>query len=193
MRQQKKINDYCWGKNSEQSLVFGCKIPRHFYVVKGCGESDISHHTGSFHRALKDAGIERHNIITYSSVLPQEAEQVAKPNYYHHGSVMETIMARMDVEKGERATAGLIYGWFYDRTRGEKRDGYVCEYMGKDSVKDAKGRLECMIQELLEVDPLSQRYDFKSKIVTKSFIPKKKYGTALAAICFMDYIYPLVK
>src|SRR3989338_6402732 len=117
----------------QKSLTIGNRIPKDFFVTSGTGESDITIHAGSYHLALKDAGIEKCNIITYSSILPAIAQKVEKPGNLVHGSVMETIMATADSKKGKRATAGIIFGWLYNKITGEKYGGIVCEYHGSNS------------------------------------------------------------
>ena len=57
-------------------LVIGTRIPKDYFVTSGAGESDITIHAGSYHLALKDAGIERCNIMTYSSILPSIANRI---------------------------------------------------------------------------------------------------------------------
>ena len=47
-----------------QSLTIGTRIPKDYFVTSGVGECDITVHAGSFHLALRDAGIERYNIMT---------------------------------------------------------------------------------------------------------------------------------
>ena len=82
-------------QKQEISLVIGNRIPRRFFWTSGIGESDITIHAGSYHLALKEAGIERYNIMVYSSILPSIAEESVRPKDSEivYGSVMETIMA----------------------------------------------------------------------------------------------------
>lgn len=90
----------------EGHYLVGNRIPRDYFVTSGIGESDITIHAGSYHLALKNAGIEMCNIITYSSILPGIAREIEKPRGLTHGSVMESIMAVSTAEKGGRATWG---------------------------------------------------------------------------------------
>ena len=82
------------------------RIPKDYFVAKGKGQSDITVHAGSFHLALKDAGIEAYNIMTYSSILPGIAQEIAKPETLPHGCVMAgvRIQRRFDCE-GSRGPA----------------------------------------------------------------------------------------
>jgi len=181
----------------KKTVIIGNKVPKEFFITTGTGESDITVHAGSYHLALNKAGIERCNIMTYSSILPRIAKQVKKDqktiDSLVHGSVMDTIMACATSERGERATVGIIFGWLYDKKTGEKYGGLVCEYNGHDSVKDAKMSLEASLNELY-TNGYSMRFELrKGKLTTQTFIPQKKYGTALVALCFMNYEVPVLE
>jgi arginine decarboxylase len=181
-------------KNQQRSLLIGNRIPKSFFLTSGVGESDIAVHAGSYHLALKDAGIERCNIITYSSILPSIATELEKPteNELIHGSVIETIMACANSAQGETVTAGLIIGWLYDKETNEKYGGLVCEYHGNDDEEKAIETLQMSLNELF-TNGFSKKFKLSgTKIITKSFTPTKKFGTALVALCFTDYAYPIL-
>ncbi|MEM3412083.1 MAG: pyruvoyl-dependent arginine decarboxylase [archaeon] len=178
---------------SMEQLIFGPRIPFHFFLTSGVGESDVTIHAGSYHLALKEAGVERCNIITYSSILPSIAIEVEKPEPESliHGSVLETIMACSNAKQGERATAGLILGWLYDKISGEKYGGLVCEYSGNGDEAEAVSTLQKSLEEICG-NGFSERYELRDvKYYIRSFIPQKKFGTAIVAICFLDYVFPM--
>lgn len=172
------------------NLLIGCRIPKDFFITQGTGESDITVHAGSYHLALKKAGIERCNIMTYSSILPSIANEIKKPKKMIYGSVMETIMAVANADKGQRATAGIIFGWLYDKRTGEKYGGLVCEYNGNLTENKARSQLKESLNELYN-NGFSRKYSMKkTTLISKSFVPKKNFGTALVALCFTNYIFP---
>lgn len=176
----------------KQEVLVGNRIPKDYFVTKGIGESDITVHAGSYHLALKDAGIEMCNIMCYSSILPAIATEIPKPEKLTHGSVMETIMAAANSEKGVRATAGIIHGILYHKITGEKYGGLVCEYNGHLSEEQSTEQLQASLKELY-YNGYSEDYDLKNiKLVSESLIPRKKYGTALVALCFTNYLVPIV-
>ncbi|MBU0615864.1 MAG: pyruvoyl-dependent arginine decarboxylase [Nanoarchaeota archaeon] len=176
--------------NSGEVLI-GCRIPKDFFITKGSGESDITIHAGSYHLALKAAGIEMCNIMTYSSILPKIANEVKRPLKIMHGSVMETIMAVSNCKKGERATVGIIFGWLYDKKTDEKYGGLVCEYNGNLTEKEAGEQLHQSLNELY-TNGFSDDYEIKDiNLNMESFVPKKEFGTALVALCFTNYVVPL--
>ncbi len=174
-------------------VVVGTRVPRDYFVTKGTGESNITIHAGSYHLALKSAGIEMCNIMTYSSILPGIAKEVTRPGVLTHGAVVESIMAVAHAAKGKRATAGIIYGWLYDKKTKKKFGGLVCEHNGSYSEKVVEEKLRQSLQELY-TNGFSEQYDLREITLTKqSFVPKKKYGTALVALCFTNYVFPILE
>lgn len=180
------------GSQNPEGLVIGNRVPKDYFVTKGTGQSDIAIHAGSYHLALKQAGIEMANIITYSSILPKIAKIVDRPAHIEHGAVMETIMSVCDTEKGQRATAGIIYGWLYDKVTGEKYGGLVCEHQGNQSKEMLQMSLSDSLEELY-VNGFDDRFELRDiTTLLESFVPEKKYGTALVALCFTSYHYPVL-
>jgi arginine decarboxylase len=176
-----------------KKILLGCRIPRDFFVTSGKGESDITIHAGSFHLALREAGIERYNIINYSSILPSIANRIEQPSEQVHGAVLESIMACTNAKRGEKATASIIFGWLFDRVTGERHGGLVCEYNGHDSKEKAESSLKKSIMELY-TNGFSEGFDLKNvEIHTESFKPRKKFGTALVSICFVNHEYPVLE
>jgi len=175
-----------------EHLIIGNRIPYEFFISKGTGESDITVHAGSFHLAMKEAGIERFNCIPYTSILPAIAREVSRPKDYVHGSVAEYIVAISNVRKGERATAGIIYGWLYDKGTKKKHGGLVCEYGGNDSEREAQDSLRRSLEEIY-TSGFSEQYELQEpRVITKTFLPQKKFGTALVALTFTSYQYPIL-
>lgn len=174
-------------------VVIGCRVPRKFFVTHGKGESDITVHAGSYHLALKEAGIEMCNIMQYSSILPYCAELVEKPETLIHGSVLETISAVCHAQKGEIATAGVCYAWLYNRESGEKYGGIVCEYSGPKTEKEAKIQLQASLHEIY-LNGFAEKYRLVGEqLIVRSFIPEKEHGSVVVSLCFVDYIIPVVE
>lgn len=173
-----------------QNLIIGNRVPKDFFITKGKGESDITVHAGSYHLALKNADIEMCNIMTYSSILPNIAKEIKRPEALIHGSVMESIMAVANCKKGESCAAGIIFGWLYDKKSNKKYGGLVCEYNGSLPKEKAEKQLRESLNELY-TNGYSEKYLLKDiKIISDSIAPKKEFGTVLVALCFTNYIYP---
>lgn len=169
------------------------RVPRTFFETTGSGESDVTIHAGSFHLALYDAGIEMANIMTYSSILPAQARRIEYPgrSTIVHGEVMEAIVAQHTCGPGERATAGIIYGMLHnddDSVYG----GLVCEYGGPMGPDDVRPHLRDMLAELYTNGYQHLRLS-EPRFVLESLVPTKAYGTALAALCFLDYSVEVVQ
>jgi arginine decarboxylase len=193
---------YASEETKPRKKLVGNRIPKRFFITKGIGESDLAVHAGSFHVALHNAQIERCNIMCYSSILPGIATEIEKTpevlSQLVHGSVMETIMANATARCGQRATAGIILAWLYDKETGEKYGGLVCEYNGDLPEKQAQELLKNNLEELYTTGYGSEGYKDKyelreGKLITTSFVPKKKFGTALVALCFLDYVVPILE
>ena len=177
----------------KKKIILGCRIPRDFFVTSGKGESDITIHAGSFHLALREAGIERFNIINYSSILPSIANRIVQPKEQVHGAVLESIMACANAKRGQNATAAIIFGWLFNKTTGQKYGGVVCEYNGHDSKDKAESSLKKSIMELY-TNGFSEDFELRDvEIRSESFKPKKKFGTALVSICFVNHEYPVLE
>jgi arginine decarboxylase len=180
-------------KSQLSAKLIGCRIPKDFFITSGRGESDITVHAGSYHMALKDAGIEMCNIMNYSSILPGIAQEVPMPKSFVHGSVMETISAVSTAPKGKRATAAIIFGWLFDRKTYKKYGGLVCEYNGELTAGAAEKQLRSSLNEIY-CNGFSERYELGGrKFMAESFIPKKKFGTVMVVIGFINYIYPVIR
>ncbi|KAL4452663.1 hypothetical protein ABPG75_008325 [Micractinium tetrahymenae] len=65
----------------QQQHVVGMRIPRRYFVTKGFGETDQGagadpFETGAHDLAMEQAGIHNFNLMTYTSILPREAEEI---------------------------------------------------------------------------------------------------------------------
>ena len=102
-------------------------------------------------------------------------------------------MAVGHFDKGQAGTAGIIYGWLYDKTTKEKYGGLVCEHAGIMTEEQIASQLRASLQELYS-NGFSEQYDLKeTELILQSHVAAKKYGTALVALCFTSYIYPVIR
>jgi arginine decarboxylase len=173
----------------------GCRIPREYFWVIGCGESDVGIETGSYDAALHMAGIENFNVMLYTSVLPPEAVELQELPQIHHGSVLEGIMAIQHTEKpGTRITAGVLLAKVHRNSDGSYLGGFACEYAGNGSVDEAEANLREAMKQLFERRYKEKLYKLSfGKTVVRSFTPEKKFGTVLVGIGFASYIVPVLK
>ncbi len=173
-------------------MLVGPRIPRRYFITSGVGESDTQIHAGSLDHALKEAGIENCNLIFYTSILPKDAEEINRDEVsLDFGCVLECIAAISHAKQGERACAGLILGWVFDKESGKKLGGLVAEYHGKVEEEEARKILQQSLKEMFESRFDPNRYELKNvKPVIRSIVPRKKFGTAVVALCFVDYEVP---
>jgi arginine decarboxylase len=175
-----------------EGILLGNRIPKDFFVTEGTGQSDITVHAGSYHLALRDAGIEMCNIMSYSSILPAIANEVPKPETLKHGAVMETIMATATAQAGGRASAGIIWGWLQNKRTGERHGGLVCEYNGCLEEPEVEQQLRASIEELY-TNGYSDDFGLEdTRLIMRSFVPAKRFGTALVGLCFLNYLWPVL-
>lgn len=170
-------------------MMTGNRIPRDFFVTSGEGESDITVHAGSYHLALREAGIEMCNIITYSSILPAIAREFRGPGKRTHGEVLETIQAVASVPRGARGTAGIIYGWLWEPwPDGKERryGGMVCEYSGDLPPEEAADQLRQSLDELHQNGYAHMRLEVREPLM-RSIVPTKAFGTAGVWLCFTTF------
>jgi arginine decarboxylase len=178
---------------SQKGFIVGNRIPKDYFVSTGIGQSDIAIHAGSYHLALKDAGIEMANIMTYSSILPGIAREIPKPDAITHGEVMESIMAVSSGARGERVSAGIAYAWLTDKKSHKRYGGLVCEHNGNFTEGELERLLRSSINELY-TNGFEERFSLGDlNIIKRSFVPLKTYGTALVALCFTSYFYPILR
>lgn len=109
--------------NGAQPIVLGNRIPAKYFVTAGSGQTDIGPgqdpwETGSYDLALLQANIANFNVVPYTSVLPPESSEIPldeAKKYFHHGAVVEVIMADQNGVKGDTLTTGV--GRIYVRTK----------------------------------------------------------------------------
>ena len=69
----------------------------------------------------------------------------------------------------------------------------MCEHNGNYEVEEIEKLLRLSLDELY-YNGFSEDFRLEDiSINIESFVPEKKYGTALVAICFTSYLYPVIK
>ena len=183
---------------------FGPRIPTTYFVTTGTGESDQGippdpYETFSYDLALLEAGIENFNVVYYTSVLPPESKEVpieSVKDSFHHGAVLETILAKAGGKKGDTVAAGIGRVWAVD-AQGKYIGGFAAEYErvynhqnidSETAKKDGVKQLTKSLNHELSIRGLTQKGDMVFKVTSMNI--KKNYGIALAALGFVNFIYP---
>ena len=160
----------------------------------------------SYDAALTMAGIQNYNMIQYTSILPPEAKMLSRSKALqsaHFGSVMEAIFSQKNGVKGETITAALLVTRIED-FKGNKIGSFCTEYMGnateatvkKILMRDAQnmaarrgfGKVKLQWKKKAKG---SKYYFTPEHLVFQSLKVKKKYGTVIAGLFFVNYIFPL--
>ncbi|XP_024517827.1 uncharacterized protein LOC112341617 [Selaginella moellendorffii] len=181
-------------------VLFGSRIPKHYFMVKGFGQTDAGDgadpwETGSYDLALESAGIMDFNITQYSSVIPPESSKIefheAKP-FFRHGAVMEAIMASMNGVKGDRITAGVARIQIRRKRDNAVIGGYAAEYSGHARESEARRILQKDLEGIFKRRFDQEDYEvFEEDFMIQESEVEQGFGTALAAICFVTYVEPV--
>jgi pyruvoyl-dependent arginine decarboxylase (PvlArgDC) len=184
--------------------LFGVRVPTAYIATTGTGQSDEGippdpYETFSYDLALQEAGIDNFNVLYYTSVLPPESYEIPlaeAKKYFHHGAVLESIMAKAGGVKGDTVAAGIGRIWAIDPTTGNKIGGFAAEYefiyQGQDispekARQDAKKQLSKSLQHELSIRNLKQIGEITFNITSLHI--EKKYGMVLAQLGFLNFIY----
>ena len=188
---------------SQERAGFGARIPTLYFVTSGVGQSDEGiepdpYETFSYDLALLDAQIENFNVVYYTSVLPLESFEIPMSEakkFFHHGAVLETIMAKAGGTKGQTVVAGVGRVLATD-SHGKEIGGFAAEYERvydiKEKADDPKGdaikQLSKSLKHELLIRGLTQKGDMTFEV---NYIKiKKNYGMVIAALGFLNFIYP---
>ena len=152
-------------------------IPKEFFVTSGKAISPVSQ-LNAFDHALKNAGIAQCNLVQVSSILPPECKE-GKLREIPEGSIIHTVMARMDGPEGTTISAGIAWAW-------EKNGKYglVAEAHGHTDPKSLEATLEWKIREMaktrgIEVRDINCRTEFLT-------VPLENYGCVIAALTYLN-------
>jgi len=186
---------------------FGNRIPKDYFVTSGKGQTDIGPgddpwETGSYDLALMDARIENFNVTQYSSVLPPESNEIPIDDAvgtFHHGAVIETIMASVNGVKGNTLATGVGRIQVKRKSDGRHIGGFAAEYEKVHLEEIALADAEKAANDLLHISlmgEVNRRYSsdeyefFDEKHEVSAFKIEKNYGTSLVALGWVSYIYP---
>ena len=127
--------------------------------------------------------------MTYSSVIPGTAKLVTldEIDLPPFGSELKTIMAVSHGFQDEFISAGIVYAWMYrDENFDDKVGGLVCEVSGRYRIEELEARLIRVINDLHQ-RTYNRFFLGDMNFVTEGMTIEKRYGTAVAALCFIDF------
>lgn len=151
-------------------------IPKEFFVTSGKAISPVSQ-LNAFDRALKNAGIAQCNLVQVSSILPPGCKE-GKLRKIPAGSIIHTVMAKMDGTEGMTISAGIAWAW-----EKKRKYGLVAEAHGQMDQKSLKVTLDWKLREMaktrgIEIGEISCR----TQVLT---VPLENYGCAIAALIYL--------
>jgi arginine decarboxylase len=96
-------------------------------------------------------------------------------------------MARADGSEGQPCTAGIAFARLYNKKTKEKENFIVVEITGGYTDEEIRWRLKESLKEVYN-NGFSCFKMGKPKMHVQSFIPQKRFGCAIVALCFTNYI-----
>ena len=196
-------------------IKLGNRIPIEYFYTSGKGQSNyggkgLPFEAGAYDAALNEAKIQQGNIVLYTSLIPPQAKEVNRTEALRSqtwGEVMECILSKMNGKKGEHINASVLTTEIF-KPNGDFMGTFVCEYAGYGNESDALSTLLHDVEEMVERRgwgrspgeakmhkkmKTSKGYFFKPhRFHGEHFKITKKYGTALAGLCFTAYAFPLL-
>ncbi len=154
-------------------------IPRAFFITSGTGiasERDVA-----FDLALQNAGIGECNLVTVSSILPPDAEEVSKAVSRAPGEITFCVMSRMDGASGELIGAGVGYAWLV--TRNNRAFGIICEHHGHHTAEYLEDKIRTKLAQMADTRGLE--LELKRIEVKTAVVGEGKFGSVVVALVFI--------
>lgn len=101
-------------------------VPKAIFFTHGAGVH--KDRLSSFELALRDAGIEKANLVTVSSIFPPHCREISRKEgqkYIMPGQIVHCVMARQDTNEPNRLIAASIG---LARPADEEKYGYLSEH-----------------------------------------------------------------
>jgi len=196
--------------------ILGNRVPYEYFITQGKGESDagskgLPYETGSYDAALFNAGIQNANVIEYTSVMPTESKEIPRDEGLKRlqwGEVLECIKAQANGKRGSKISAAVITTSVTD-PKGKYLGGFACEYSGSGTKEEAgKSLLESIVGmiERRGYGKIKNPALYKDNVTDngykvhpgKHFVYQdlhvtKEHGSVFTAICFISYMFPVLK
>lgn len=177
-------------------------VPKKVFFTKGVG-----HHTeelASFELALRDAGIEKYNLVTVSSIFPPHCEIINKEEglkELNPGQVVFCVMSKLTSNEPHRLIVASV-GCAIPKERNNY--GYLSEYHAygeneREAGDYAEDLATMMLATTLGIEfdedaswdekrqiwRISDKIVISSSIAQEAIVQKKKYTTVLSAAVFI--------
>lgn len=161
--------------------IHGGFLPKFFFLTKGKAASSISP-LNAFDEALMAAGITQCNLVSVSSILPPDAQEV-EPVALTPGTITFAVLARMDGGSRETIGAGVAYA-MCGSTDGMGY-GLVAEAHGYKDERALTAELKYKLEQMAKVRGLTIT---KTKYVVESMeVPRGKDGCTIASLVYLPW------
>ncbi|MCX7771323.1 MAG: arginine decarboxylase, pyruvoyl-dependent [Proteobacteria bacterium] len=176
-------------------------IPKKVFFTRGVGYH--SEELASFELALRDAGIEKYNLVTVSSIFPPHCEIISKKEglkMLQPGQITFCVMSKLTSNEPHRlivASVGCaipkeknVYGYLSEHHRfgqNEQEAGDYAEDLATMMLATTLGiefDEDANWDEKRQVWKISDKIVITSSIAQEAIVPKNKYATVLAAAVF---------
>jgi len=177
-------------------------VPKEIFFTKGAGSH--KEELGSFELALRDAGIEKCNLVQVSSILPPGCKVISKKNGLSKlkpGAITFCVMSRCCSKEPRHlisASVGCaiptdrkLYGYIsehHDFGKSEKQIGEYAEDLAAAmlaSTLNIDFNIDESWDEKKEIFRISGKIVSTRNITRSSFVNKDKYTTVIAAAVFI--------
>ena len=178
-------------------------IPKKVFFTKGVGKHPERLH--SFEMALRDAGIEKYNLVTVSSILPPNCRMISKSQGLSElkpGQILFCVLARNATNEPNRLMASSIgaavpadphgYGYLSEHHAFGETEEKAGDYAEDLAATMLATTLGLDIEPNKSYDELKEEWKIKDKIVkttniTKSALADKNglWTTVIAAAVFI--------
>ena len=188
-------------KGAGKRDIFATRIPKCYFMSTGVGDTDLGHgidpwETGAYDLALLEAQIENFNVLQYTSVIPPEAKEIPiekAKKFFHHGAALEVIMANINGHQGDHLCAGVGRIHVRRKSDGKVIGGFAAEYEGHAKAAAARKVLHESLMGIFSRRYKSDEYEyFDEKFTIRDCVIKNKWGTVIALMGFVTYIFPEV-
>ncbi len=156
-------------------------IPRAFFITSGTGiayDRDVA-----FDLALQNAGIGECNLVTVSSILPPDAEELSDlATNRTPGEITFCVMSRMDGVSGELIGAGVGYGWLVD-SNNSTAFGIICEHHGHHTAVYIEDKIRTKLVRM--ADSRKLELDIKRIEVETAVVEAGMSGSVVVALVFI--------
>ncbi|NMC42542.1 MAG: arginine decarboxylase, pyruvoyl-dependent [candidate division Zixibacteria bacterium] len=112
-------------------------VPKMMFLTKGVGQD--KNRLSSFELALRDAGIERFNLVHVSSILPPQCKIVPRKDGLVHlkpGQIVYCVLARNETDEPNRLISASIG---VARAKDENQYGYLSEHHAFGQTAESAG------------------------------------------------------